>query len=73
MTEVKVTGAVDTFLNVTVFGALRPPTSRLANDKLEGLVVTPFVPVPVREDTCGLFEESSVTVREPVRVPVVEG
>ena len=73
VTAVMVSGVAKTFFNVTLLGALVAPTPKLPKDKVDGVMVTGAVPVPVSEDVWGLLAALSVTVRVPVRVPVVVG
>lgn len=58
-----------------VFDALADPTTVAVNAWLVGVIVitTGAVPVPVSFTVCGEFDAESVTVNEPVRVPVVRG
>jgi len=63
------------FFTVIVFCALADPTTVAVNASLVGVIVitTGAVPVPVSFTVCGEFDAVSVTVNEPVRVPVVRG
>jgi hypothetical protein len=60
---------------VIVFCVLVDPTAVDVNASLAGVIVmtTGSVPVPVSFTVCGEFIALSVTVNEPVRVPVTVG
>jgi hypothetical protein len=67
-------GPVPLLLSVTVCAALVVPTFWLANVRLVGArLAAGAVPLPLRLAVCGLPAASSVTLSEPLRVPVAVG